>query len=104
MPDWMSPQEAMAYFGGVDLEALEAMVLEYDMDVEVDDDGAIVAIDAADCRDALFPEYEKTHGHRPDDPSAVDKAEKEKEKKEQEEKQTRQAMRSRLVRRVSMRG
>jgi hypothetical protein len=96
MPDWMKPEEATSYFG-IDLAALQALVLEYDMDVEVDDEGNITALNAADCREALFPEYEKVHGHRPDDPHAREKAEKDQEDKEKKEKAERDARKQQLL-------
>lgn len=103
MPDWMKPVEAMSYFG-IDLETLESLVLEYDMDVDVDPDtGEILAVSAADCREALFPEYEKVHGHRPDDYREVEKAEKAQAEKEQKEKEERDSKKNQLMMRVNMR-
>lgn len=100
MADWMNPEEAMRYFG-VDLEALEALVLEYDIDIDVDDDGNLIAINAADCKEPLFKEHEKHIGHRPDDYRAHEKAVKDVENQEAKEKKERDEKRVKLVSRIS---
>lgn len=103
MPNWLIPDEAMNYFG-VDLEGLEDLILEYEIDTEVDDDGKLLLIDADDCKEPLFEEHAKQIGHRPDDWREHEKAEKEHKEKEEKEKQERQVKRSKLTHRVSMRG
>lgn len=95
MPDWMKPEEAMRYFG-VDLVAVEDLAIEYDMDIEVDDEGNLIAVNAADAREALFPEYEKKHGHRPDDYREVEKAQKAQADKEEKEKAERDNRKGKL--------
>lgn len=66
MVDWLSPDEAMRYFG-VDLPGLEKIVADYNIDADIDLDGQIVAVNAADVKEPLFVEHEKEVGYRPDD-------------------------------------
>lgn len=101
MTDWMSPQEAARYLG-VRPEDLTRILRERDVDVELDDDGLVLAIDAADLREPLFEEHRKRVGHRPDDPKHMEKAEKENEEKKHKEKQARKAKRVKLAKRMSV--
>jgi len=101
MPNWMSPNEAMRYFG-VDLAELEAIVVNYEIDVEVDSDGVLVWIDADDCKQPLFEEHTLKVGHRPDDWREMLKAKDKVMKEEEKAKQERETQRQDLVHRVSM--
>lgn len=101
MTDWMNPQEAMAYLG-VRTEDLVRIIREKDVDVELDDVGNVLAIDAADLREPLFEKHQQEVGHRPDDPKHVEKAQKDHEEKEKKAKQVRKAKRLKLAKRVSI--
>jgi hypothetical protein len=101
MTDWVSPQEAVQYLG-VRPEDLARILRENDIDVELDDAGVVLAIDASDLREPLFEEHRKKVGHRPDDPKHVDRAQKEHEEHQQKAKQDRKAKRVRLAKRMSV--
>lgn len=94
--DTLSVKEALRFFGLDDVSDLERIVLEYDIDAEVDDAGGLVAIDAADLREPLFAEHERRHGHRPDDPAAVDRARKDQHRHEEAARRRRADRRERL--------
>jgi len=99
----MNPEEAMNYFG-VDLEVLEALVLEHNIDVEVNEQGELVRINADECKQPLFVEHQKKVGYLPDDPKQMEKMKDKTEKDEAKNKVKREVKRSKLVQRVSMRG
>jgi hypothetical protein len=90
MTDWMKPQEAASYLG-VRPEDLTRIIMENDIDVQLDDAGVVLAIDAADLREPLFEEHRKKVGYRPDDLKQQEKAQKEQEEKGEREKEERKS-------------
>jgi hypothetical protein len=65
---WLSRKEALAYFGlGDDVEELERLCVEHDVDVDVNDAGDIMRVDAAEAKAVLFTEHKRKVGYRPDD-------------------------------------
>jgi len=93
VPEGLIPvQQAIESFGLRDAEnaigELERIVLEYDLDADVDDDGNLLAI-TGDIREAVFEEHRKNVGHRPDDPVAQEKQ----RKLEQDEREKAKARR-----------
>jgi hypothetical protein len=105
MPNWISADEAIRYFGinPEEIEELERIVVEHHIDVELDEYDFIVRVDADDCKAALFKEHEYEHGYRPDDVGQMALAKQEHEKHEVEKKKRRREKRMRLANRVSMR-
>lgn len=101
MTDWMNPREAARYLG-VRPEDLTRIIRENDIDVELDDYGLVLAVDAADLREPLFEEHRKRVGHRPDDPKHMERAQREHEEKQKKEKQARKAKRVKLAKRLSV--
>jgi hypothetical protein len=101
MTDWMNPQEATNYLG-VRPEDLARIIRENDIDVQLDDDGIVLAIDAADLREPLFEEHRKKVGYRPDDPKHTERAQQEQEDKEKREKEERKAKFAQLAPQVSI--
>lgn len=97
----ISVEQAIASFGLVDepdpVTELERIVLEYDLDADVDDDGNLLAIDA-DIREAVFEEHRKKVGYRPDDPVAQEKERKREEAERAKAKARRKARREKLRR------
>jgi len=100
MVDFMSVREALRYYGIAYISGdetipdevrgqLEDLALEYDLDIEADNRGGIIAIDPIGSKEALFKEHQKKVGHRPDDPGEMSK---EKVKRENEEKQKQEKM------------
>lgn len=66
--DWMNPTEAARYFGIETDDELEDIVTDFGLDVEVDDDGQITAVEATfDTRAALFALHELRVGYSPAD-------------------------------------
>jgi hypothetical protein len=72
---WASVDEAMKYFGLSTLEELEDLIVEFDLDTLVTDDGRLLGIQGADeMKEALFERFKQQFGHRPDDPAAHEAA------------------------------
>ena len=93
--DSRSVEEAMRYFGVDDIQELQRIVLEHDIDVEVDDDGALVSI-IGDLKEPLFEEHHRQVGHRPDDPEQMKKAHANQQRRETLARQRREARRELL--------
>lgn len=91
----MSLHEAIRYFGVESVQEVEDLCLDFDLDVEVDDEGQVVGINPDDAPRALFGLHERTVGHRPDEPERLAKelnAAKLKERKEAEERKKRRGL------------
>ena len=101
----MNPEEAMRYLGIKHLEQLEDAILDYGVDVDLDDDGNVLEImDPQALREPLFQEHRKKIGHRPDDPKKhaeakrLAKEKREKEKEDREKKKIKLAVKRGRVR------
>lgn len=71
MNAWASLPEAMRYFGVDTLEELEDIVVEFDIDAIVSDDGRLLGIQGTEeMKEALFERFRRAVGHRPDDHAA----------------------------------
>jgi hypothetical protein len=71
MTAWTNVDEAMKYFGVATVDELEDIVVEFDLDTIVADDGRLLGIQGADeMKEALFERFKQQFGHRPDDPVA----------------------------------
>lgn len=66
--DFMPAVTAMRYLGIDDLDELERVVVDHDVDVELDGNGLIRAVEMTTLKNALFEEHRRVVGYRPDDP------------------------------------
>lgn len=101
MTDWITPVEAATYLG-VRVEDLPRIINDYDVDVELDDEAVVIALDAADLREPLLEEFKKREGYRPDEPERQEEAQQEAQIQEAQAKQARLAKRAQMIHRVSM--
>ena len=101
MTDWITLVEAATYLG-VRVEDLPRIINDYDVDVELDDEAVVIALDAADLREPLLEEFKKREGYRPDEPERQEEAQQEAQIQEAQAKQARLAKRAQMIHRVSM--
>lgn len=98
MADLGSVTEALKYLGLPQDESgtdrLEELTLEYDVEVDTDEQGNLIAV--GDLQEVLFEEHKKEVGHRPDDPIAVEAARVEREKQERAKQKQREEAKGRL--------
>ena len=99
--DWMNPTEAARYFGIETEDELEDIVSDFGLDVEVDDDGHILRVEATfDTRAALFALHELRVGYNPADETMQARIEEEEQKKQAKEKEARSERRKLLTNRM----
>jgi hypothetical protein len=71
MNAWTNSGEAMRYFGVATLDELEDIIVEFDLDTILSEDGRLLGIQGAEeMKEALFERFKQKNGHRPDDPEA----------------------------------
>jgi len=101
MTDWITPVEAATYLG-VRVEDLPRIIEDYNVDVELDDEAVVIAIDAADLREPLLEEFKKREGYRPDEPERQEEAQQEAQVQEAQAKEARLAKRVQLAQQISV--
>lgn len=109
-PQWMRRKESCRYFGIPDddsgWDVLNEIVLDYDIDAEMGENGDVIRINANDenVKEALFDRHARRQGHRPDDPEKVAEARREIAAVAEREKQQRTTVReANLKRRIEQR-
>lgn len=106
MPEaWFAVDEACRYLGldpwdPRSEDRLEELVVEYDVDVEVDEKGNLLELEPEDMKKVLIGEHVRTVGYRPDDPKRVASAQAAHERRKKQAKGRRREKREKLRRRV----
>jgi len=105
---WFDVDEALQYLGldpwdPVNEDRLEEYIIDYQIEVEVDDEGNLLEIEPTALREVLFDLHQETVGHRPDDPEEQKKAMANEKRKRTNAAKRRRDRRMKLIRRVSTR-
>src|SRR4030095_16616393 len=104
--NWATREEALRYFGldhDEGEEELEDIVLEYEFDAEVEENGRLSRIVSDDFSKALFDMHQKKVGHRPDDPEKAAEQELLRQEKFRRQRVERETRRDLLHERVKAR-
>ena len=100
MNNWMTPTEAMRFFGMDTVEELEQTIIEFDIEADFNTAGDVIAIECSDLKEALFTRHERQVGYRPDDEVEVARQRSLSVRRDRDHKKRRDDRRKLLVKRV----
>lgn len=101
--DWMNPVEALKYLGLRSLEDLEDMLVDFEIPVQVGNDGELVKVGTDGIQEVLIERHHQRVGFRPSDERWKAQADRELKLREDKEAKVRVEHGKRLATKVKRR-